>query len=294
MGRLIVGIGELLWDILPGGKQLGGAPGNFAWHSRSLGHRGSVFSSVGDDSEGREALARLKGLGLETGGISIDPSYPTGRSTVAVDDDGVPSFHVHENAAWDHIPMGPVLEKAAPRADAAFFGTLGQRAETSRLTTQAFLKRMRPDAIKLFDLNLRSPWYSDDTIERGLAAATVVKLNDDELTVVSKLAGLNGSPLERLAQLAKRFDLRAVALTRGPSGSVLYIDGRLSVEPAVSVEVVDTVGAGDAFAAALVAGLLEGHDLDRVNRHANRVASFVCSRAGATPILPPDLLKPRD
>lgn len=290
MGRLIVGIGELLWDILPGGRQLGGAPGNFAWHAQSLGHEGCVFSSVGDDPEGREAIERIAALGLATDGISIDPIHSTGRSTVTVDDEGVPSFRVHEDAAWDYIPMGPALEKAAPRVDAVFFGTLGQRAAKARQTTQAFLERLRPDSVRLFDLNLRPPWYGSVIIESGLAAATVVKLNTDELAVVSRLAGLQGSEPGRMAQLAEQFDLRAVALTRGPLGSMLYMDGGLSVEPAVPVKVVDTVGAGDAFAAALVAGILEGRDLDVINRRANRVASFVCSRPGATPILPSDLV----
>jgi fructokinase len=209
---------------------------------------------------------------------------------VSVDSDGVPVFKVHEDAAWDHIRMSPELERLAPAVDAVFFGTLGQRCDVSRESTRAFLGLLRPEAIKLFDLNLRAPWFSDDLIAHGLDIATVVKLSDDELESVSRIAGLDGPVEERVFALVRRFDLRAAALTRGPQGSVVCVDGDVSVCPAVPVEVVDTVGAGDAFAAAFVVGLLEGWDIGRLNARANRVAAFVCSQPGATPNLPPDVI----
>ena len=292
MSGLVVGIGELLWDILPGKRVLGGAPGNFAWHVHSLGLQAAVVSAVGDDEDGREALARMGALGLSTDHVRVDPVHATGRSTVGVNAEGVPVFDVHENAAWDHIRMSSGLERIAETVDAVFFGTLGQRCMVSRESTRAFLDLLRPDAIKLFDLNLRPPWFSDDVIEHGLETSTVVKLSDDELETVSRIAGLDGCAEDRIAALVGQYDLRAAALTRGPKGSVVCVDGEVSVQPAVRCDVVDTVGAGDAFAAVLIVGLLEGWELDRLSSHANRVASFVCSRPGATPVLPRELACP--
>jgi fructokinase len=286
----VAGIGELLWDLLPGGKELGGAPANFAWHARALGMTGVVVSCVGDDDEGRQIIDRLDHLDLRRDFVSVDRSHPTGRSTVSLDGAGVPSFHVHEDVAWDFIPHTPGLDRLAGEVDAVNFGTLGQRRPLSRDTTQSFLSRTRPDAVRLFDLNLRAPHYTNEVIEKSLALATVLKLNDQEFATLSRMFGWRGDPGERLRRLADSFELGLIALTRGELGSILYAGGRESVHAGFRVQVVDTVGAGDAFAAAVVVGLLRGRDIDAINEHANRVAAFVCSKRGATPELPDELV----
>ena len=289
MKRFVAGIGELLWDLLPGGREIGGAPANFAWHVHALGMTGLIVSSVGDDEDGREILERLRGLGLQRDHVSVDRVRPTGRSTVSLDLSGVPSFRVHENAAWDFIPFAPSLARVAGEIEAVNFGTLGQRSPASKETTLSFLSRTRPGAIRLFDLNLRPPHFTREVIEESLGLATAVKLNDSELSVVSEMLGFAGDERDRVRRIADVYDLDLAALTRGEKGSVLYSRERWSVHTGYKTRVVDTVGAGDAFAAALVAGMLARLDLDLVNDRANRVASFVCSRPGATPELPADL-----
>jgi fructokinase len=289
MKRLVEGIGELLWDLLPGGREIGGAPANFAWHVHALGMTGLIVSCVGDDEDGREILERLRGLGLQRDHVSVDRVRPTGRSTVSLDLSGVPSFRVHENAAWDFIPFAPSLARVAGEIEAVNFGTLGQRSPASKETTLSFLSRTRPDAIRLFDLNLRPPHVTREVIEESLGLAAAVKLNDSELSVVSEMLGFAGDERDRVRRIADAYDLDLVALTRGEKGSVLYSRERWSAHTGYKTRVFDTVGAGDAFAAALVAGMLAGLDLDLVNDRANRVASFVCSRPGATPELPADL-----
>jgi len=293
MAHLVAGIGELLWDVLPEGKELGGAPGNFAWHVHALGLNAVVISRVGDDNGGREIEERLDRLGLCRDFVDVDPLHPTGWSTVSLDGSGTPSFHVHENVAWDFIRSTPALDRAAEECDAVNFGTLGQRSPVSRATVRSFLARTRPCAIRLFDLNLRPPHYTREVIETSLSHATAVKLNDAELAIVAEMLGFSCQTTEFLGQLADRHRLRLIALTRGDRGSILYADGRVSIHPGFRTEVVDTVGAGDAFAAALVAGMLKGNDIDRINDHANRVASYVCSKRGATPELPAELIDPR-
>lgn len=286
---IVAGIGELLWDELPGGRALGGAPGNFAWHAHGLGLEGLVISRVGEDEDGVDVLDRLAELGLSRDLVETDASHPTGRSTVAVDASGVPTFVVRENAAWDFISARAEIERAAAIVGAVNFGTLGQRSPVSRRTIRAFVSGTRPDAIRLFDLNLRPPHYTRQVIEESLGLATAVKLNDAELSIVSDMFAFAGDEGERARRLADAFDLDLVALTLGEKGSVLCTRERRSVHSGYRTRIVDTVGAGDAFAAALVAGMLAGFDLDRINDHANRVASFVCSRPGATPVLPGDL-----
>jgi fructokinase len=289
MTHLVAGIGELLWDVLPGGKELGGAPGNFAWHARALGMTGVVVSRVGDDEEGREILDRLDRLGLRRELVGVDASHPTGKSTVSLDEAGVPSFHVHEDVAWDFIPFTPGLARLAGEIDAVNFGTLGQRRPVSRETTRSFLAGMKPGAIRLFDLNLRPPHYTRKVIEESLARATVLKLNDDELVTMACLFGWRGERDELLAHLVDTFGLDLIALTRGQKGSILYTRDGLSVHKGFPVRVADTVGAGDAFAAAVIVGMLRGHGVEAINEHANRVAAYVCSKKGATPGLPDDL-----
>lgn len=279
----IVAIGEVLWDLLPSGRQIGGAPANFACHARLLGARARLVSRVGNDDLGREVLGRLQDLGLPTDTISIDPAAPTGTVSVEMLPSGSHRFTIHTDVAWDNLAVEPVGLAAVERADAVCFGTLGQRCERARRATQQLLSAGRPEVWRIFDINFRQDFYSLPVIESSLAAANVLKINDEELPVLAGLLGLAGSPRDLLAALAERFALRLVALTRGSRGSLLYSQGALAEHPGIRVEVRDTIGAGDAFTAALAVGLLEGLPLDEINRRAVSVAAQVCSYSGALP-----------
>jgi fructokinase len=282
----VIGLGEILWDILAAGKQLGGAPANFAWHARALGANSRVISRVGADGPGREILQRLEKLGLPIDGIQIDPSAPTGTVTVELSADGQPRFTIHENAAWDRLALDEKALAAFRQADAISFGTLAQRSEASRATIQALLAAARPDALRIFDVNLRQTYFSRDVIASSLRLANAVKFSDAELPVLAELLGLRGTTPEQIEQLARQHAQWLVCLTRGAKGSLLFSDGQWADDPGAPVVVKDTIGAGDAFTAALAMGFLAGKPLEAINRHANRVARYVCSCEGATPLLP--------
>ena len=285
----VIGIGELLWDLLPTGRQMGGAPANFAYHARALGADGRVISRVGQDALGAELIERLGELGVPTGGISVDPTYPTGTVTVEVSADGQPTFTIHEGVAWDHLEATPALLAELARADAVCFGTLAQRCEASRAAIRSLVGAAPRSAVRIFDINLRQRFYSRELIEESLALSNVVKLNDTELPVVADLLALTGSDEAQLAQLAERYHLRFVACTRGAKGSLLYDGTRIVEQPGLQVAVRDTVGAGDAFTAAVALGLLAGWDVEKIGSVANEIAAYVCSCAGATPPLPATL-----
>jgi fructokinase len=282
----VIGVGEILWDILPSGKQLGGAPANFAFHARALGVRSRVISRVGQDPLGTEILQRLQALGLSTSEIQMDPSAPTGTVSIELLAGGQPRFTIHEDVAWDRLALEPAAVAAVAAADAVAFGTLGQRREPARSTIQALLAAVRPAAWRILDLNLRQHYFSRSIIEASLSLANIVKFNDSELPVLAELLGLRGSVREQIEQLARQHAQRLVCLTRGAHGSLLYAEGQWSEDPGQPVVVKDTVGAGDAFTAALAVGVLAGKPLDAINRHANQVARYVCSCEGATPPLP--------
>lgn len=281
-----VGLGEVLWDILPAGRQLGGAPANFAYHAHALGAEARVISRVGNDALGREILERLRAIGLSTDGIGVDESAPTGTVTVEVQADGQPRFTIHENVAWDRITADETSLAFAARADAICFGSLAQRSEASRRSIRAILAATKPETLRVFDINLRQHFYSRDIVESSLVSANALKLNSDELPVLADVFGLRGDAKSQIADLARRFELRAVALTRGASGSLLLVDGTWSDHPGIRVKVVDAVGAGDAFTARWALGLLAGEPLDAINCRANEIAAFVCTQPGATPTYP--------
>jgi len=286
---MVVGIGEVLWDLLPGGKALGGAPTNVACHCRALGAEAALISAVGADALGREIAARLAELGVPNTGIANVATQPTGTVSVTLDDQGVPTFVIHEPAAWDCIPLRDDFRALVQRADAVCFGSLAQRAPVSRATIAALLEAARPDAVRIFDLNLRQHYYSRGTIVASLPRASVLKISDQELAVLAPMLRLNGPPRAQLETLVHAYKLDAVALTRGPHGSVLYVRGAWAEHPGCAVAACDTVGAGDAFTAALTLGLLRGWDAARISDAANRVAAFVCTQHGATPAMPPAL-----
>ena len=287
----IVGLGEILWDMLPGGKQLGGAPANFAYHANALGATGAVVSRVGDDEPGREILRRLDELGLNRRYVGVDPDHPTGRVNVRLDARGVPDYVIHQDVAWDFLANpgdDPALAGLARRCDAVCFGSLAQRGAVSRRSIAAFLDATGPRCLRVFDVNLRQSYYDRDTIDASLRRSGVLKLNETELPDLGKLLGVAGEGPAAVEELFRRYPmLSLVALTAGDRGSALYAAaGETSRHGGFPTEVADTVGAGDAFTAALVLGLLDDHDLGRINAFANRLASYVCSQPGATPPIP--------
>jgi fructokinase len=286
---IVVGIGEILWDILPDGRQLGGAPANFAFHARALGAASVIVSAVGDDHPGREILAELESRGLDPSGIATVSTAPTGAVTVALDAGGIPHYTIHEGVAWDVIPWTAGLGDIAARADAVCFGTLAQRSPVSRATIGSFLDATRPDCLRVLDLNLRQSYFSRETVHGLLERATVLKLNDDELTTVAGMLSLPGPETRVFAALLGAYPLTVIALTKGPSGSRLFGPGVDLSHPGYPAETEDTVGAGDAFTATLVAGLLKKRSWEEIGDRANRIAGYVCSRKGAWPDLPAEL-----
>jgi fructokinase len=282
----VLGVGEVLWDLLPSGAQLGGAPANFACHASALGADAAIVTRVGEDPLGGEILERLAANGLPGGLIQADERAPTGTVTVELEPGGAPRFTIHEGVAWDGLLATDEALCAATRADAVCFGSLAQRCEPARGSVRRLVAATRADALRIFDVNLRQSFYSRETLDESLRLASVLKLNDGELPVLASVYGLGGTLDEQLDALAARFELRLVALTRGDHGSRLRGPAGSSDHPGVEAAVRDTVGAGDAFTAALAMGLLLGWPLDRINARANDVAAFVCSCAGATPPLP--------
>jgi fructokinase len=284
----IVGLGEVLWDLLPGGRQMGGAPANFTCHARALGAGACLISRVGNDDLGHEIIVRLDTLGVQTDSIALDALRPTGTVSVELNG-GQPRYLIHEKVAWDFIETTPSALAAVGAADAVCFGTLAQRSEPTRSTLLSLVSAAPPPALRIFDVNLRQNYFSSRLINESLAFANVLKLNDAELPQLAAMFDLSGDERSQIRQLAERNLLRVVACTRGERGSLLYSDGRWSAHPGLPANVVDTVGAGDSFTAVLTLGLLEGWDLDHINETANRVAAFVCSQPGATPPLPSHL-----
>jgi fructokinase len=289
MSFKIVGIGEVLWDLLPSGRQLGGAPGNFAYHAHALGANACVIARVGTDDLGRDIRLRFEAQGIADGTLQVDETAPTGTVTVTLSEKGNPNYIIHENAAWDRLAVTPAALKAVREANAICFGSLAQRSEISRASIQRLVSAASANSLRVFDINLRQKYFSREVIEQSLRLANVLKLNDGELPFLATLFDLTGSAEEQIERLAQKFSLQVVALTRGADGSLLFQNGRWSDCASEPVKVVDTIGAGDSFTAALVIGLLLEKDLDEINRLANEVARHVCACAGATPPLPKKL-----
>jgi fructokinase len=284
---VIAGIGEVLWDVYPDAARFGGAPANFACHAAALGADAWMASAVGVDDLGRSALATLETAGVRCETVARDREHDTGQVLVTLDSSGQPSYKFADDSAWDHLEWSAALESLAERCDAVCFGTLGQRSEPSRATIRRFVRTARPRALRMFDVNLRQHFYNRDTVHTSLEIASAVKLNDEELPTVAEFCGIHAStPRQMLRELVDRYDLRLAALTCGAEGALLMAADEESTCPAVPVKVVDTVGAGDAFTATIVPDFLRGLPLAEINRHANAVASFVCSQPGAVMKLP--------
>lgn len=281
---LLVGIGELLWDVLPTGAHLGGAPANFALLAQLLGARGVVVSRVGDDQFGREARSQLERHGVDDSCVQTDARHKTGSATVSLASNGGARFTISPDAAWDHLEWTPQLAELAGQADAICFGTLAQRSPASRETIQRTLACSRPECLRILDVNLRRPFDNVEILADSLQGANVLKLSSEELPLVLRACNLPSLPEGEAARmLQQRYGLRAACITRGARGSVIAFEDATVTHPGVAVEVVDTVGAGDAFTAALAVQLLAGSPPERVSEAANRVGAWVASQAGAIP-----------
>ena len=280
----------MLWDVFPDDEHFGGAPANVAVHAAALGAEAWMVSAVGRDVRGEVALARLAAAGVESSAVARLAEYPTGVVEVSVDASGLPSYEIAEDSAWDYVRWTALVERAAHRADAICFGTLAQRSPMSRATIRRAVATTRQDAWRLFDVNLRQDYYDADVLVASLDLANAVKLNEEELPTVARVCGLEiAAPVDQLRALCERSGLRLAALTRGAFGSLLVTADGVWESLAPRTEIVDTVGAGDAFAATMLVGILAGRPLGEVNERSNAVAAYVCSQPGATPPIPDEL-----
>lgn len=283
---LIIGIGEVLWDMLPSGKQLGGAPANFVYHAHALRARALLISAVGKDELGNEIKQRLDSLKLDTSLLQTHPTLPTGTVTVKLDSKKQPHYTIHENVAWDSICWNEDFTQLALEANAICFGSLAQRSFISRSTIQSFLQHAHPQCLRVFDLNLRQHYFTPEIVTRSLALSNILKLNDEEWPQLAEMLKLPAKAPAGVQQLADRYNLRLVALTRGAAGSMLVTRDTVHEQRAAEVSVVDPVGAGDAFTAALVVGLLRNASLPVAHVRAAALAAHVCTQKGATPRIP--------
>ena len=294
--HLILGIGELLWDILPEGARLGGAPSNFTVMAGRLGNHAAILSRIGRDDLGRQAIDRLNPMPIDTSCLEVDLVHETGQVTVDFIE-GQPHYTIHHPSAWDFLELSDEWVRLAERADAICFGSLAQRSRVSRQTIQTLAAQTSAACIRVFDVNLRPPFYSGEVIQESLELATVLKLSDEELPQVLNLLGLPADDepeKERLRLGADRLlgefpTLEMVAVTRGAQGSLLVRREAWSEHPGFPVKVVDRIGAGDAFTAALTHYMLRGADLATLNEAGNRWGSWVASQSGAMPALPEEV-----
>lgn len=294
--HLILGIGELLWDILPEGARLGGAPSNFTVMAGRLGNHAAILSRIGRDDLGRQAIDRLNPMPIDTSCLEVDLVHETGQVTVDFVE-GQPHYTIHQPSAWDFLELSDEWVRLAERADAICFGSLAQRSRVSRQTIQTLAAQTSAACIRVFDVNLRPPFYSGEVIQESLELATVLKLSDEELPQVLNLLGLPADDepeKERLRLGADRLlgefpTLEMVAVTRGAQGSLLVRREAWSEHPGFPVKVVDRIGAGDAFTAALTHYMLRGADLATLNEAGNRWGSWVASQSGAMPALPEEV-----
>ncbi len=284
MKKRVVGLGEVLWDLLPHGACLGGAPANFAYITTLMGDQGIVASCIGEDSRGIDALRRLEELGLDIDHVQTDREHPTGTVNVKLDASGQAQFEIAQPVAWDFLRWTLDWERLAQSADAVCFGSLAQRSETSRCTVRKFLAATSAETVKVFDANLRQSHYSRDILAESMKLADIVKFNEDELPKIMRLCEFPHKDERNSAQrLIKEFDLEIVCVTRGGKGSLLLRGDEVNEHRGFKVRVADTVGSGDAFTAGLVHEYLHGASLNLMNEVANLVGAWVASEVGAMP-----------
>lgn len=287
MDRYIVGIGEALWDMLPDGRKIGGAPANFAYHTSQFGFKSKAVSAIGNDPLGDEIVEIFDEKGLE---YMIDRvPFPTGTVQVELDKEGVPQYEIKESVAWDNIPFTAELEELAKNTQVVCFGSLAQRSEVSRNTIRRFLDAM-PEGercYKIYDINLRQQFYTKEGIIDSMERCNILKINDDELEIISEMFNLDDKDIqERCWTLLSRYELNMLILTCGVFGSYLFTHGNVSFIETPKVDVADTVGAGDSFTATFIASILNGNNVKDAHKKAVRVSAYVCTQHGAMPVIP--------
>lgn len=289
MNEIVVGMGEALWDVLPEGKKIGGAPANFAYHVSQFGLPSCVVSAIGDDALGKEIIENFTSKGLDQ--LIAEVPYPTGTVQVAIDQTGIPLYDIKENVAWDNIPYTEHLDALAKRTKAVCFGSLAQRNVVSRETINHFLDTMPKDddSLIVFDVNLRQGFYNKEILCKSMQNCNILKINDEELITVSRMFGYPGIDLQdKCWILLGKYNLKMLILTCGINGSYVFTPGNVSFQPTPKVEVADTVGAGDSFTAAFIASILKGKSVTEAHTIAVKTSAFVCTQKGAMPILPPE------
>ncbi len=289
MGEYIVGIGEVLWDVFPTGRKLGGAPANFAYHVSQFGLEGLAVSAIGRDALGEETLNALNGHGLHFHMDRVEE--PTGTVQVTLDEKGIPQYEIKTGVAWDNIPYTKELAEIAARTRAVCFGSLAQRSPVSRETIGWFLDAVPEECLKVFDINLRQQFYTREVLEGSMERADILKINEEEILVVARMYGIHGSAEDICRELMKRFRLGMVILTCGSVGSYVFHGDGMSYLDTPEVKVADTVGAGDSFTGAFVACILAGRSVEEAHKTAVEVSAYVCTRTGAMPPLPEDIIR---
>ena len=287
MNEIVVGMGEALWDVLPEGKKIGGAPANFAYHVSQFGLPSCVVSAIGDDALGKEIIENFTSKGLDQ--LIAEVPYPTGTVQVEIDQTGIPLYDIKENVAWDNIPYTEHLDALAKRTKAVCFGSLAQRNVVSRETINHFLDTMPKDddSLIVFDVNLRQGFYNKEILCKSMQNCNILKINDEELITVSRMFGYPGIDLQdKCWILLGKYNLKMLILTCGINGSYVFTPGNVSFQPTPKVEVADTVGAGDSFTAAFIASILKGKSVTEAHTIAVKTSAFVCTQKGAMPILP--------
>ena len=290
MNNYVVGMGEALWDVLPEGKKIGGAPANFAYHVSQFGLPSCVVSAVGEDALGKEIVDNFTSKGLNQ--FIAEVPYPTGTVQVEIDQAGVPQYEIKENVAWGNIPYTAHLESLAEKTRAVCFGSLAQRNVVSRNTINRFLDAMpqNDDTLVVFDVNLRQGFYNKEILCNSMKRCNILKINDEELVTVSRMFGYPGIDLQdKCWILLGKYNLKMLILTCGINGSYVFTPGNVSFQPTPKVEVADTVGAGDSFTAAFISSILKGKSVAEAHSLAVQTSAFVCTRKGAMPILPEEL-----
>ena len=290
MKNIVVGMGEALWDILPEGKKIGGAPANFAYHVSQFGLDSCVVSAVGNDPLGKEIIDNITSKGVNHH-INEVP-YPTGTVQVEIDQAGIPQYDIKENVAWDNIPYTASLKELAENTRAFCFGSLAQRNVVSRETIYSYLDAMpqTDETLVVFDVNLRQGFYSKEILCSSMQRCNILKINDEELVTVSRMFGYPGIDLQdKCWILLGKYNLKMLILTCGINGSYVFTPGRVSYQPTPKVEVADTVGAGDSFTAAFIASILRGKSVAEAHQVAVATSAFVCTKNGAMPILPAEI-----
>ena len=288
--QTVVGLGEALWDCLPEGRKLGGAPANFAYHVSQFVRGAYAVSAIGQDTLGDETLQAFDEKQLQYLMPRVD--FPTGTVQVTLDEAGIPSYDIREGAAWDNIPFTPRLEEMAKNCRAVCFGSLAQRNEASRNTIYRFLDATPKDCLRIFDINLRQNFYSKEVIRESLKRCNVLKINDEELVIIGRMFGYPGLDFENKCWLILgKYNLDILVLTCGVNGSYVFSKGAMSYRETPRVKVADTVGAGDSFTGAFVGSILSGTSIPEAHRIAVNVSAYVCTQAGAMPVIPDSLKK---